>query len=78
MNRRKAWRWGIEELKALKWKTCLCCLRDDDEGGDEGALMMLLWVWCPDEEGEMKVSCSCREEALEGLLSPFQEVSPAV
>lgn len=45
--------------------------------------MMLLWVLCPDEEDEgqereVKVIYSCREDALEVLLSPLQEVNPVV
>lgn len=44
---------------------------------------MRLWVLCSDEEdeaqeGAMKAICSCREEAPEVLLSPLQEVNPAV
>lgn len=40
--------------------------------------MMLLWVLSPDEEDERREVYSCREEALEVLLSPLQEVKPAV
>ena len=41
------------------------------------------WVLCPDEEderveGEVKAIYSCREEMLDVLLSPSQEVKPAV
>lgn len=67
----------------MYWKTSSCCPNNGDGGGDEGALMLLLWVLFPDEEderqeGEVKAVYSCREEALEVLLSPLQEVKPAV
>lgn len=67
----------------MYWKTSLCCLNDGNGGDDEGALMRLLWVLCPDEEderreGEVKAIYSCREEALEALPSPLREVTPAV
>lgn len=52
-----------------------CCLNDGDGGGDEDALMLLLWVSSPDEgderqKVEAKATCSCKEEALEVLLLP--------
>lgn len=35
----------------LYWKTSFCCVNDGDGGGgDEGALMLMFWVLCPDEE----------------------------
>lgn len=66
----------------MYWKTSLCYPNDGNGGDDEGASMML-WVLCPGEEdegqeGEVKAIYSCSEEALEVLLSPLQEVKPAV
>lgn len=59
----------------MDWKTLACGLNNGDGGGDGDALMLLLWVSCPDEEdggqkGEVKATCSCKEEALEVLLLP--------
>lgn len=55
----------------MYWKTSFCC--QSDGGDDEGALMTLLWVLCPDEEDErlereVKGIYSCSGETLEVLL----------
>lgn len=68
------------KTRNLNWKTLFCCLSGDD-GGD-GEISMMLWVSCPGDEGQEETegaaSCSCREEQLDVLPSPLQEVNPAV